>query len=172
MRFFLLLLSLFTIETMAMSAKPQKIEKLSGTTLGTYQKPGAPVNMTYTSEHPQVGQTAMVEIDLITSQASGKMRVSIHPDDTLESVGEFTPRVIFNLRADQTHYPIKLQVRSQKEGRHYIRLMVKMDKSGFRAFAIPVNIGTVDTLQQKPTSTTPHTQQLHISPAEETITKP
>ncbi len=117
---------------------------VKGTTIGHYQKPGAPVDLTYTTTKVAVGAVADVNITLTTTLKSGNMNVNLTFDNNLEQVGTDYSSIIFTLSPAQKKYDINLKVKGQKDGLYYIRLLIQIDGDGgpkMRALAVPVYIG-------------------------------
>jgi len=115
-----------------------------GTTIGHYQKPGAPVNVTYSSTKVEVDEVADVNISLTTSVKSGDMEVTVDVDKNLEQIGEKYNNISFSLSPNRKNYNINMKVKSSKDGLYYIRLLAKINSvSGvrMRALAVPVYIG-------------------------------
>jgi len=123
-------------------AKDNTIAK--GTTIGHYQKPGAPVDITYNSTRVGVNEVADINISLTTSLKSGEMDVKIDVDKNLEQIGEKYSSISFSLSPNQKRYDIHLKLKSSKDGLYYIRLLVKIDSASgakMRALAVPVYVG-------------------------------
>jgi len=123
-------------------AKDNQVVK--GTTVGHYQKPGAPVNVTYSSTRVEVDEVADVNISLTTSIKSGDMEVTVDVDKNLEQIGEKYGNISFSLSPNRKSYDINMKVKSSKDGLYYIRLLAKINSvSGvrMRALAVPVYIG-------------------------------
>ncbi|NOZ90235.1 MAG: hypothetical protein GXO60_02995 [Epsilonproteobacteria bacterium] len=138
----MLLTTLMGGVAMAKDTKDTKIAK--GTTIGHYQKPGAPVDLTYKSTRVDVGEVADINISLSTTLKSGEMDVLLSLDDNLEPIGDSYDSVTFMLSPNQNNYDINLKVKGKKDGLYYIRLLieVKGDNSPkMRALAVPVYIG-------------------------------
>jgi len=119
---------------------------VSGTTEGHYQKPGAPVDMRYTTRKIKVGEVSDINITLITPVKSGEMDVSIDFDKELKPVEEIFNKIIFPINPQQRKYNLHLKVTASEEGLFYIRLLVKVKEStrnsaNMRAFAVPVYVG-------------------------------
>jgi len=123
-------------------AKDNTIAK--GTTIGHYQKPGAPVDVTYSSTRVGINEIADINISLTTSLKSGEMEVKIDVDKNLEQIGEKYSSVSFSLSPNQKTYDINLKVKSSKDGLYYIRLLARIDSASgakMRALAVPVYVG-------------------------------
>ena len=116
----------------------------TGTTIGHYQKPGAPIDMTYKSTTVNAGEPSDINISLSTTVKSGSMSVTITLDDELKEEDSVSKEITFELSPEQKSYPINLRVSAEKDGLYYIRLLTKIDKiqsSKLRAFAVPVYVG-------------------------------
>jgi len=167
----LLMVSLLIIGGVTM-AKNDKIAK--GTTIGHYQKPGAPVDITYSSTKVGLNEVADINISLTTSVKSGEMEVKIDVDKNLELIGEQYSSIYFNLSPNQKSYDINMRVKSSKDGLYYIRLLTKIDSiSGakMRALAVPVYIGKAQ-LKKKNKLTIMKAiggENISVSKAQETI---
>ena len=131
-----------TIEAKSTDMKETNMK--TGTTIGHYQKPGAPIDMTYKSTTVNASEVSDVNITLTTSVQTGSMSVTVTLDDALKQEESIEQNLTFNITPDQKSYPINLQVSSEKDGLYYIRLLTKIDKttgSKLRAFAVPVYVG-------------------------------
>ena len=132
---------------MGLNAKPLEVQNVNvktGTTLGHYQKPGAPIDMSYKSTTVNANETADINISLSTSVKAGSMSVTITLDDELKEEESISNEITFELSPDQKTYAINLRVSAKKDGLYYIRLLTKIDKasgSKLRAFAVPVYVG-------------------------------
>ena len=119
-------------------------QPITGSTLGHYSKPGAPIDMSYLTNSVKVNETTDVNITLITSIPKGQMNVLITLDDNLSTQNDFIHDITFELSPDQREYHINLTVSSSHNNLYYIRLLTKIEKaqgSKMRAFAIPITIG-------------------------------
>jgi len=123
----------------------EEIDKVaSGTTEGHYQKPGAPINMSYKSIKVDTNETADVNITLTTTAHSGTIYAMMTHDDNLTLIGDVDENLTFNILPDQKSFNINLQATSNYDGLYYIRLLTKIDKGygpKLRSFAVPVYIG-------------------------------
>jgi len=153
-------------------AKDNTIAK--GTTIGHYQKPGAPVDVTYNSTKVAVNEVADINISLSTSLKSGEMEVKIDVDKNLEQMGEKYSSISFSLSPNQKSYDIHLKVKSSKDGLYYIRLLAKINSASgakMRALAVPVYVGD-GKLKKKNKQTIMKAmsgENISVSKAEETI---
>jgi len=123
-------------------AKDNTIVK--GTTIGHYQKPGAPVDINYSSTRVGIDEVSDINISLITSLKSGDMDVKINLDNNLEQIGDKYSSISFTLSPNQKTYDINLKVKCAKDGLYYIRLLAKVNSGSgvqMRALAVPVYVG-------------------------------
>ena len=152
--------------------KETKIAK--GTTIGHYQKPGAPVDLSYQSTKVAIGEVADVNISITTAVHSGDMEVNLDFDKSLEQVGDKYDSVTFSLAPNQKEYNINLKVKGEKDGLYYIRLLVKVNSKGstkMRALAVPVYVGDGE-LKKKSNQLIMKAmsgENISVSKAEETI---
>jgi len=126
---------------------------VTGTTIGHYQKPGAPVDMRYTTRKIRAGEISDVNISLMTPLKSGEMEVSISFDKELTPVDDIFDKVVFQIVPDQKEYKLHFRVTSSKDGLYYIRLLIHTrdpngDSANMRAFAIPVYVGSGQLIQK------------------------
>ena len=137
---------------MGLSANSNKVEETvidkvsveTGTTKGHYQKPGAPINMSYKSTKVDRNETSDINITLSTTARKGTMSIMLTFDDNLTEVNGVEHNISFEINPEQKSYPINLQVKSLQDGLYYIRLLTKIDKGSglkLRSFAIPVYVG-------------------------------
>lgn len=116
----------------------------TGTTIGHYAKPGAPIDMTYHTRTVKNNETSDINITLTTTAQTGTMRVMLTFDDKLTQVSNVEQNLTFEITPEQKEYPINLQASSSEDGLYYIRLLTKIDKgaaSQLRSFAVPVYVG-------------------------------
>jgi hypothetical protein len=123
-----------------MSSSLTVIEE-KGTTVGRYAKPGAPVDLTFTSQNVDPGEVSEINIVLTTSVNTGKMEVSIKRGKGLDLAKETDRSLDFTLGQSTNEYPLALFVTAEKDGVYYIKLLVSIEGEGSRAFAVPVFIG-------------------------------
>jgi hypothetical protein len=117
---------------------------VKGTTIGHYQKPGAPIDIIYSSTKVGLNEVSDVNISLVTTVKSGDMEVNIDIDKDLKVNGESYSKIIFNLDPNEKNYNINLKVSGSKDGLYYIRLLTKIVNNGnekMRAFAVPIYVG-------------------------------
>jgi len=154
---------------MAMSAKVEKPGLVHGTTVGKYKKPGAPVDIRYTTQHIQAGDESTVFIELLTTKKSGTMSVNMNLDNALTPIGNFDTEKRFNLDGSKA-YPLTFKVIANSDGVYYIRLLVTIQGKGFRAFAVPVYVGNGSVkLKRRPLQKTKSGENITVMPAQERI---
>ena len=147
---------------------------VKGTTIGKYQKPGAPIDIRYQSKRVKLNEPSDVNISFTTPLKSGEMEVNINIDKDLKSIGEVYNEITYSLNPHQKEYNLDLRVTSSKNGLYYIRLLTKVNgKSGVktRAFAVPIYIGS-GKLQKKSHQVVMKAsggENLSISKAEESV---
>jgi len=146
----------------------------TGTTIGHYAKPGAPIDMTYTSTTVKTDETSDINITLTSNVNYGTMNVELTFDDKLVQVSKIAKSLTFQVTPKQRTYTISLKAKSVEEGLFYIRLLTKIDKgagSQLRSFAVPVYIGDNPKPRTKSTQVQKRTggENLSISKAVETI---
>jgi hypothetical protein len=145
-----------------------------GTTIGHYQKPGAPIDITYSTKRVVLDEISDVNITLTTPMKEGEMEVDIDIDKNLKVDGATYNKITFSLNPNQTDYKINLKVSSNKDGLYYIRLLTKINGAGsakMRAFAVPVYVGN-GKLQKQSKQLLMKAfggENLSISNAEETV---
>ena len=69
------------------------------------------------------------------------MKVIIKIDNRLNATQKIDKIISFTLDKSQNEYPLKMNVSADTDGVYYIRLLVKIDGKGSRAFAVPIYIG-------------------------------
>ena len=125
--------------TSMLNASGEKISR--GSSVGKYAKPGAPVDIRFTSQNVETGERAEVKINLLTSIESGNMDVSLKLDSGLYSKKNREEKIHFNLTAKDSSYSITLHLSANDDNVYYVRLIVRIEGKGVRAFAVPVFIG-------------------------------
>ena len=158
----------------AMTSKSEKpIGIKQGTSIGEYRKPGAPVDITYTSEHVEVGDESKVSIVLSSSVESGTMEVVVNVDENLNELTNIAKEISFDMSAGEKEYPIKLSVSANQDGLYYVRLLVSIKDRGMRAFAVPVYVGDEKLYKKsnKSIKKTANGENISVSQAVETIKK-
>lgn len=134
-------------------------------------KPGAPVQITYESEHIDVGVVGKVDIVLTTQVSEGTMKVVVKTDKGLDSVTGPEKPLFFELgKSDTKEYPVQVEVSSAEDGLYYVKLIVSIKGQGMRAFAVPVYVGDgVSKVEKKPVEKTSSGEAISVSAAQESI---
>jgi len=152
-------------------------ESMTGTTIGHYSKPGAPIDMTYLSNSTDDNKSNRVydvNITLTSTVRYGTMNVKLTLDDKLTPLSPIEKELTFEISPEQKKYPINLQVSAPEDGLYYIRLLTKIDKgvgSKLRAFAVPIQVGERKKLKRNSLMMKSHLgENISISKAIETVT--
>jgi hypothetical protein len=135
---------IFILSSLLLALSLYANEISSYSTLHHYAKPGAPVDMSYTSQKVDVNETSDVNITLSTTIKQGTISTSITLDEGLISLKPLDSNLTFNVTPQQQTFLINTQVKAPKEGLYYIRLLTKVDKgygAKLRSFAVPVYVG-------------------------------
>jgi len=128
----------------------------SNSTMHQYAKPGAPVDMSYTSQKVEVNETSDVNISLTTSINQGTISAILTLDKHLTSINALDTNLTFEVAPKQQTFLINLQVKAEKEGLYYIKLLTKVDKGygiKLRSFAVPIYIGKNAGIRKKRNNT-------------------
>ena len=152
-------------------------ESMTGTTIGHYSKPGAPIDMTYLSKSTDDNKSTRiydVNITLTSTVRYGTMKVKLRLDNNLTALSPMEKELTFEITPEQKKYPINLQVSAPEDGLYYIRLLTKIDKgvgSKLRAFAVPVQVGERKRLNRNAVMMKSNSgENISISKAIETVT--
>jgi len=175
-----LLATLVTFANTAKVSEPSKkvYQVLEGSTMKSiqgnksiYQKRGLAVDLEYQSQHVGINQVSEVNITVMTHLTKGILNVELSSaNDTLEGIKESNYKFVLLEIAQENKFPINLEVKSEKEGIHYINLNVTLEGDETRLFSVPVNIGKVDTvLQKKPLAFRSNGDSMTVSKAVEEI---
>lgn len=116
----------------------------SGSTMHQYSKPGASIDMQYTSEKVDVNETSDVNITLTTPLKQGEVSVLITLDDNLSTLNAIEQNLSYVIEPQTQNLLINLQVQSQQAKLYYIRLLTKVNNgygTKLRSFVVPVYIG-------------------------------
>ncbi len=116
----------------------------SNSTIHQYSKPGASIDMSYSSQRVDINEVSDVNITLTTALRKGTLSTIITLDKNLTSINKFNNNLSYAILANQQEFLINLQVNSKKEGLYYIRLLTKIDNGygvKLRSFAVPIYIG-------------------------------
>ncbi|CAA6807520.1 MAG: Unknown protein [uncultured Sulfurovum sp.] len=147
-----------------------------GSTFHQYSKPGAPIDMRYTTQKVDLNETSDVNISLSTTVTKGSVSVLITLDENLKSLKSFDNNLSFEIKPGVQDFLIDLQVKSEKQGLYYIRLLTKVHKeygSKLRSFAVPVYIGQESAIKSKSISSSMKAlgsgENISVSKAIETI---
>lgn len=170
----ILLLSSFLLGTsaLALSAKVEKPVLVTGTSVGQYAKPGAPVEIRYTSEHVSAGDVSRIDIALSSHVRTGKMKVKVKIDKALNEITDGKKHLSFNLSEGKKEYPLHFEVSADEDGLYYIRILVTVKGKGMRAFAVPVYVGAGTLTKNKANiEKTKSGENIRVYSAEETIIK-
>jgi len=139
MRTITLIISLLLL-TLNIHAK----ELSSNSTMNHYAKPGAPIDMSYTSQKVDVNETSDVNITLTTSIKQGSISTSMSLDENLSLLKAVDTNNTFSVTPEEQTFIINLQVKAEQEGLYYIKLLTKVDKGygvQLRSFAVPIYVG-------------------------------
>jgi hypothetical protein len=123
-------------------AKDTKI--VEGTTVGHYQKPGAPIDVTYKATKVGLNEVSEINVTLTTALSSGEMIVSIDFDKKLKRESEEYDSIRFALSKATNDYNLNFKASALEDGLYYIRLLAKIEDGSntqMRAMAVPVYIG-------------------------------
>lgn len=157
---------------MALSAKVEEPVLVKGTSVGEYAKPGAPVEISYTSEHVSAGDVANIDITLTSSVTTGTMKVKIKVDKDLNEITTGNKHLSFDLGHGEREYPLYLKVSAEEDGLYYVRVMVTIKGKGMRSFAVPVYVGEGKLRKNKANmEKTKSGENISVFSAEETIIK-
>jgi len=164
---------LVSVSANAMTAKVKEESKtvyevLKGDSKGSYMKPGLSVNLSYTSEHVDVGELSDVNITITTILNEGTLKVNLK---SLEEDSEIEEQNLeFKLSKTENVFPINLQLSSENEGRYYITIFISLDGKGGRVFEVPLNIGKIsEKMSSEPVERTDKGIAITSAPAEEEI---
>ena len=155
-----------------MTSKIQEPKLIKGTSIGKYSKPGAPVNISYTTEHVGVGSSSEVKIILSTHLSSGTMNVKLHFDKKLEQLNTSKKKYSFAIKSDKKEFPLDFNVLADEDGLYYIKLLVSIKGKGMRAFSVPVYVGDgLVKTKKSPLGKTEKGEKISVSEAQETVIK-
>jgi len=162
------------VTTVVMTTAGATDNIVKGTTVGKYQKPGAPITITHSTKRVVLNEISDVNISLTTTHTSGEMEVDINIDKNLYIVGESPKKLKFALSPDTKEHKINLQVFSDKDGLYYIRLTGKIATENgvrMRSMAVPVYVGDgkLKVIQKSVIMKAVGGERLSISKAEESF---
>ena len=165
---------LMSVSAMALTSKIKEQDKkvykvLEGTTVNQVSKPGLAVELSYKTQHVDVGEKSDVNVTITTALSKGIMKVNISPlDNDLDGVKE--QNLQFDLTKGEKSFPVNLEASSLVDGIHYLNFTISVDGEGSRVLAIPVNVGTISNkINNKAVETTDKGVAISVSSAEEEI---
>jgi len=123
-----------------------------GSTFHQYSKPGASIDMEYTSDKVDVNETSDINITLTTPLTQGEVSVTLTLDEGLNTIKRIDKNLTYLIQPQTQNFLINFQVQSDKADLYYIRLLTKVTNdfgTKLRSFAIPVYIGQKQTLLNK-----------------------
>jgi len=126
--------------TLGLNAK----EISTNSTQRQYSKPGAPIDMRYTSDKVDINKVSDVNITLTANIRKGMVSVLINLDKNLKSLNNFDNNLTFEVLPNQQDFLIHLQVKAKQQGLYYVRLLTKVNQGygvKLRSFAVPVYVG-------------------------------
>jgi len=132
------------VSTILLTLNINAKELSSNSTMHHYAKPGAPIDMSYTSQKVDVNETSDVNITLTTSIKQGSISTILNLDENLISLKAVDTNSTFSVQPEQQTFLINLQVKAEQEGLYYIKLLTKVDKGygvQLRSFAVPIYVG-------------------------------
>ena len=119
----------------ASAAPPQKTAD-TATTLGTYGKPGAPVDFMHRVE-ASGADGVDITLDLLEALGEGAVDVRLHVPDGVSVSGPLSTR--FDAGRGERH-SFRFRATSEVEGLHHIGVTAEVDGE-MRSYAVPVQIG-------------------------------
>ncbi len=150
----------------AMTAKTtQTPQTFEGTTKGKYSKPGAPIDLSYKTTYSEPGEESEATLTFTTDHKNEVMHLQFHTNKGLTLLDPLPPQEI--LLDGSRSYPVTIHYIASKEGKQFIRVLVKMEKSGMRSFAIPLYIGESSLHRETPRAS--HRNGIKVLPAQEQI---
>ncbi|CAA6804682.1 MAG: Unknown protein [uncultured Sulfurovum sp.] len=153
----------------AWNTERSKLETFS--TAGKYLKPGAAVDISYTTQRVAIDEVANIDITLSSGLTKGDVSVKVSLDDDLIEESSFEKELTYQLNEQDNDYKMNLNVSSEQDGLFYIRLFVTIDGTRSRSFAIPIYVGENIQNKQalKPIITNSNGDRLSVSTAKESI---
>jgi len=165
---------LLIVPAMALTLKVKEPTKkvytvLEGTTVNQVAKPGLAVDLSYKSQHVEVGEVSDINVTLLTSLSKGILKVKINALDT-EVDGTEEQDLEFDLSQGDKSFPIHLQLSSKSSGVHYINFTLSVEGEGSRVLVVPFKVGTISAkVENKALKTTNNGTVISVSSAEEEI---
>ena len=126
----------------AETLKPEKIS--SSNSMFQYSKPGASIDMKHESQKVDVNEASDINITLSTVVTKGTLSAEITLDENLIALTTINKSPSYTLQKGEQSFNINFQVKAEKQGLYYIRLLTKIDKGygiKLRSFAVPVYVG-------------------------------
>ena len=125
-------------------AMAQNNQIAEGTTVGHYQKPGAPISITYKATKVGLNEVSDINVTLSTAISSGEMIVTIDFDHKLKRVSEEYDTMRFPLTSSTNDYKLNFRASSSEDGLYYIRFLAKIEdgeNTRMRVMAVPIYVG-------------------------------
>ena len=178
-KYTILALVAFAIASVACSKTElsNKAHKLTGSTKGTYQKPGAPVELTHTTTKVEVDVESSIAL-IFSTQAYNQEAISIKikADEGLQLHNLSTPFTI-NVQEEKREYPLSFTASSNTAGLYYINVFASMQVGSERmnrTFSVPVQIGNGEQKLKSlgSVSRDENNQRIISMPAQETNIRP
>ena len=165
-----LILSSFMMVTISLEATADTLV----TTIGKYAKPGASVNMSYKAKRVALNEIADLNVVFSTMASTGTLALEVKLDNALKAEETIKSKYLFSLDANQTEHKLNLKVSSSQDGRHYIRILAKLNAGEgqrLRSFAIPISVGSgqVKFSKQKPVLKNSNGENISVYKAEEVM---
>jgi len=165
---------LVSVSLMAMTAKVTPPTKtvhslLKGTTLNQISKTGVALNISYTTQHVNVGELSDVNLTITTPLTEGKLKVNLRGlNDAI--VGINRSDIAFTLGQNKQSFPIHLQLSSATEGLHYLNVSATVEGQGTRVLAVPLKVGLVtNVMKNKINTVSSDGKVISVSSAQEEI---
>ncbi|HHD81886.1 MAG TPA: hypothetical protein ENK94_01700 [Campylobacterales bacterium] len=133
-------------------------------------KPGLAVDMSYSSEHVDVGSLSEVKMILTTGMTEGVLEVKIKALDA--NALDFEEKDFeFKLSKETANvFPIDLELSSVEDGLYYLTVFTSVEGKGGRVFEIPVKFGVIpEKVESKNVIKTKSGVAITVSAAEEEI---
>lgn len=144
-------------------------EVLEGNSKASEKKFGLAVDLTYKSQHVDVGEVSDVTINITTGLTEGTLKIKMNAlDDALNGLDEELKE--FKLSETNNRFTIDLKLSSAVDGRHYLNLLLNVEGKGSRVFVVPVNVGTLSSkVSNKAVEKTDKGIAISVSAAQEEI---
>ena len=160
-----------------LNAEALKAEKISSSnTMFQYSKPGASIDMKHESQKVDVNEPSDINITLSTVVTQGTLSAEITLDENLIALTTIDKKPSYTIQQGQQSFNINFQVKAEKQGLYYIRLLTKIDKGygvKLRSFAVPVYVGKEPKIISKSLTSSfkalDNGERISVSKAVETI---